>query len=144
MFAHIYIGNKEVSGTRRTMTDFTMSNVITARRSRLSAGLWILTLSAAAAFVLLSIRYFMPDGANFQGRGALLVVISTGLLAGAGPLMGLIVLPRRLFLLLNFLVILDIICTGFLTYFIPAHVAFALMVVAAFGWFAHPGPGPRV
>jgi hypothetical protein len=143
MFAHIYIGNKEVSGTRRTMTDFTMSNVITARRPRLSAGLWILTLSAAAAFVLLSIRYFMPDGASLQGRGALLVVISTGLLAGAGPLMGLIVLPHRLFLLLNFLVILDILCTGFLTYFIPAHVPFALMVVAAFGWFAHPGPGPR-
>jgi hypothetical protein len=125
------------------MTDFTMSKVITAPRSRLSAGLWILTLSAAAAFILLSVRYFMPLGASLQGRGALLVVISTGLLVGAGPLLGLVVLPHRLFLLLNFLVILDIICTGFLTYFIPAHVAFALMVVAAFGWFAHPGPGPR-
>jgi hypothetical protein len=120
-----------------------MSNVITAPRSRLSAGLWILTLSAAAAFILLSIRYFMPHGASLQGRGALLVIISTGLLVGAGPLLGLVVLPHRLFLLLNFLVILDIICTGFLTYFIPAHAAFALMVVAAFGWFAHPGPGPR-
>jgi hypothetical protein len=141
LFAHIYIGNR--SGTRGTMTDFTMSNVIAAPRSRLSAGLWILTLSAAAAFILLSIRYFTPHGASLQGRGALLVVISTGLLVGAGPLMGLLVLPHRLFLLLNFLVILDILCTGFLTYFIPAHVAFALMVVAAFGWLAHPGPGPR-
>src|ERR1700742_594051 len=83
----------------RTMTDFTMSNVGTARRPRLSAGLWILTLSAAAAFVLLSIRYFMPDGASLEGRGALLVVFSTGLLAAAGPLMGLIALPHRLFLL---------------------------------------------
>jgi len=120
-----------------------MSNVVTARRSRLSAGLWILTLSAAAAFILLSIRYFMPHGATPQGRGALLVVFSSGLLVGAGPLMGMVALPHRLFLLLNFLVILDIICTGFLAYFIPAHVVFALMIVAAFGWFAHPGPGPR-
>ncbi len=93
--------------------------------------------------MLLSIRYFMPHGAAPQGRGALLVVISSGLLVGAGPLMGLVALPHRPFLLLNFLVILDIICTAFLTYFIPAHVAFALMVVAAFGWLAHPGPGPR-
>jgi len=120
-----------------------MSKVIIAPRSRLSAGLWILTLSAAAAFILLSVRYFMPLGASLQGRGALLVVFSTGLLVCAGPLLGLVVLPHRLFLLLNFLVILDIICTGFLTYFIPAHVAFALMVGAALGWFAHPGPGPR-
>jgi len=85
----------------------------------------------------------MPHGATQQGRGALLVMFSTGLLVGAGPLLGLVALPQRLFLLLNFLVILDIICTGFLTYFIPAHVAFALMIVAAFGWFAHPGPAPR-
>ena len=141
MFAHIYIGNN--SGAGRAMTDFTMSNVISAPRSRLSPGLWVLTLSAAAAFVLLSIRYFMPHGASLQGRGALLVVISSGLLVGAGPLMGLLVLPHRLFLLLNFLVILDILCTGFLTYFIPAHAAFLLMVAAALGWFAHPGPGPR-
>lgn len=120
-----------------------MSNVITAPRSRLSAGLWLLTLSAAAAFLLLSIRYFMPHGATQQGRGALLVVISTGLLIGAGPLMALATLPHRLFLLLNFLVIMDIICTGFLAYFIPHHIAFALMVLAAFGWLAHPGPGVR-
>ena len=125
------------------MTDFTKSNAIAAPHLRLSTGLWILTLSATAAFILLSIRYFMLHGASLQGRGALLVVISTGLVAGAGPLMGLVVLPRRLFLLLNFLVILDIICTAFLTYFIPVHVAFALMVVAAFGWFAHPGPAPK-
>ena len=143
MFAHIYIGNKIESGARRIMTNFSVSNVVTAPRSRLSAGLWLLTLSAAAAFVLLSIRYFMPHGETQQGRGALLVVIASGLLVGAGPLMGLVVLPRRLFLLLNFLVILDIICTGFLTYFIPAHAAFALMVLAAFGWFAHPGPAPK-
>lgn len=142
VFAHIYIGNKE-NGARRTITDYTMSNAMIATRPRLSAGLWILTLSAALAFIVLSVRYFIPLGASIQGRGALLVVISTGLLIGAGPLMALVVLPRRLFLLLNFLVILDIICTGFLTYFIPAHIAFALMIVAAFGWFAHPGPGPR-
>lgn len=141
IFAHIYIGNKKSS--LRGLMDFTMSNVMNAPRSRLSAGLWILTLSAAAAFVLLSIRYFMPHGAGLQGRGALLVIISTGLLVGAGPLMGLVALPHRLFLLLNFLVIFDIICTGFLAYFIPAQPAFVLMVVAAFGWFAHPGPGPR-
>jgi hypothetical protein len=120
-----------------------MSNVIIARRSRLSAGLWVLTLSAAAAFILLSVRYFMPHHASPQGRGALLVVISTGLMVGAAPLMGLAALPHRLFLLLNFLVILDIICTGFLAYFIPAHIVFTLMIVAAFGWLAHPGPGPK-
>jgi hypothetical protein len=142
VFAHIYIGNNN-SGTRRTMTDSPMSNVITASRARLSTGLWVLTLSAAAAFVLLSIRYFMPHGAIQQGRGALLVVISTGLLVGAAPLMGMAVLPHRLFLLLNFLVIMDIICTGFLAYFIPAHMVFLLMIVAAFGWLAHPGPRPE-
>ena len=125
------------------MTDYAMSNVIPAPRPRLSAGLWLLTLSAAAAFILLSIRYFMPHGASQQGRGALLVVISSGLSVGAGPLMGLVSLPHRLFLLLNFLVLFDIICTGFLTYFIPAQPAFVLMIVAAFGWLAHPGPGPR-
>ncbi|HZQ40768.1 MAG TPA: hypothetical protein VFA87_08240 [Rhizomicrobium sp.] len=120
-----------------------MSNVITARRSRLSAGLWILTLCAAAAFVLLSVRYFMPLGKIPQGRGALLLVLSTGLMVGAAPLIGLAPLPHRLFLLLNFLLVLDIICTGVVAYYIPSHIVVMLMILAIFGWLAHPGPGPR-
>ena len=52
-------------------------------------------------------------------------------------------LPRGLFLLLNFLIVLDIICTGIVTYFLEAHVVLALMLVALVGWFAYPGPSPK-
>ena len=117
-----------------------MSNVITIPRPRLSPGVWLLTLSAAAAFAFLLIEYFMPHGAISQSRGTLLVVVSTGLMFVAAPFIGLSAIPRWLFLLLNFIIIADIICTGIVAWFLQAPIVLALMVTAAAGWFAHPGP----
>ena len=125
-------------------TGLSMANVISAPRERLSRGIRLLTLSAAAALVLLLIDYFMPHGAISQSRGTLLVVVSTGLMLSTALLIGLASIPRSLFLLLNFLVVLDIICTGIVAYFLEAYLVLALMAVALAGWFAHSGPGaPR-
>jgi len=124
-------------------TGLYMVNVVSAPRERLSLGIWLLVLSAAAAFVLLVIEYFMPHGAISPSRGALLVVVSTGLMFGAALLIGLAPLPRWLFLLFNFLIILDIICTGIVGYFLEAYLVVVLMVAALIGWFAHSGPGAQ-
>jgi len=120
-----------------------MVNVMAAPRERMSLGVWLLTLSSAAALVLLLIDYFMPHGAISQSQGTMLVVGSTGLMLGAALLIGLSPLPRWLFLLFNFLIVLDIICTGIVTYFLQAYLVLALMAVALTGWFAHSGPGAR-
>jgi hypothetical protein len=121
-----------------------MVNAVSASRERLSLGVWLLSLSSAAALVLLLIDYFMPHGAISQSRGTLLVVVSTALMFGTALLIGLTTLPRWLFLLLNFLIVVDIICTGIVTYFLEAYVVLALMAVALAGWFTHSGPGaPR-
>jgi hypothetical protein len=120
-----------------------MVNVVSAPRERISLGVWLLTLSAAAALVLLLIDYFMPHGAISQSQGTMLVVGSTGLMLGAALLIGLSPLPRWLFLLFNFLIVLDIICTGIVTYFLQAYLVLALMAVALTGWFAHSGPGAK-
>jgi len=109
----------------------------------MSLGVWLLTLSSAAALALLLIDYFMPHGAISQSQGTMLVVGSTGLMLGAALLVGLSPLPRWLFLLFNFLIVLDIICTGIVTYFLQAYLVLGLMVVALTGWFAHSGPGAR-
>jgi len=121
-----------------------MSNVIVIPRVRLSAGVWLLTLSAAAACAFLLIEYFLPHGAISQSRGTLLVVVSTGLMFVAAPFIGLAATPRWLFLLLNFLIITDIICTGIVAWFLQVPIVLALMVTAAAGWFAHPGPNRRI
>ena len=120
-----------------------MVNVMSAPRERMSLGVWLLTLSSAAALALLLIDYFMPHGAISQSQGTMLVVGSTGLMLGAALLIGLSPLPRWLFLLFNFLIVLDIICTGIVTYFLQAYLVLALMAVALTGWFAHSGPGAR-
>ena len=126
------------------MTDFTMSNVIPAARVGRSRSLWLVILgAAAAAFALLLTDYLMPHGAISQSRGTLLVVASTALMFGTVLLTGLVTLPRGLFLLLNFLIVLDIICTGIVTYFLEAYAVLALMLVALVGWFVHPGPSPK-
>jgi hypothetical protein len=97
-----------------------MSSVMTIPRPRLSAGVWLIALSAVSAFAFLLIEYFMPGGAISQSRGTLLVVVSTGLMFIAAPFIGLPATPRWLFLLLNFLIIADIICTGIAAWFLEA------------------------
>jgi hypothetical protein len=139
-----YHWQQETGCRTRAMTDFTMSNVIPAAREIRSRSLWLVILAAtAAAFILLVFAYFMPHGAISQSRGTLLVVASTALMFGTVLLTGLVALPRGLFLLLNFLIVLDIICTGIVTYFLEAYAVLALMLVALVCWFVHPGPGAK-
>jgi len=120
-----------------------MVNVVPAPRASVARGLWLLTIAAALSFIVLMIDYFMPHGAISQSRGTLLVVVSTGLMLGTALLIGRASLPRWLYLLLNFLIVLDIICTGIVTYFLEAYAVLALMLVALVGWFVHPGPSPK-
>ena len=143
VFALITTGDKK-RAAGRAMTDSTMSNVIPVARAGRSRSLWLVILGAtAAAFILLLTEYFMPHGAISQSRGTLLVVASTALMFGTVLLTGLVPLPRGLFLLLNFLIVLDIICTGIVTYFLEAYFVLALMAVALGCWFIHPGPGSK-
>jgi|GEM_PF-2038715 len=117
-----------------------MVNVVSAPRERISVGVWLLTVSPAAALLLLLIDYFMPHGAISQSRGTMLVVASTALMLGAALLVTLAPIPRWLFLLFNALIGLDIICTGIVAYFLEAYLVLALMAVALMGWFMHSRP----
>jgi hypothetical protein len=101
-------------------------------------GIWLLVVAAAIGLVLSLIAYFTPHGPIAQSAGALLVIISTALMAGAALLIGFVTMPRWLVILFEVLIILDIAGTGVCAYFLEAYVLLALMVIALSGWILQP------
>jgi hypothetical protein len=97
-------------------------------------GIWLLTVAASVGLIFSLIDYFTPHGAIAQSGGALLVVISTALMLGAGLSIALAKLPRWLVALLGLLIILDVIGTGIAAYFLEADVLMVSMGGALFGW----------
>lgn len=106
-------------------------------------GNWLIVIAALIALVLLVIDYFLPHGTIAHSWGALLVVISTGLMFIAGLLIALNAVPRWLVILFDILIILDILGTGFCAWFLETWMVAALMIVALFGWLAHLGANSK-
>ena len=102
-----------------------------------SYGSWLIAAAGALAFVILLIDYLLPHGEIAQSWGALLVVVSTGLMWVAALLIAIRAIPRWLVILFDILILLDIFGTGFCAYFLETWIVIILMIVALIGWVAH-------
>lgn len=98
----------------------------------------VIAIAAVVSLVLSLIAYFTPHGAVADSWGALLVVVSSGLLLIAALLIALAQMPVRLVVLFQVLIILDILGTGVCAYFLETYVLLALMVIALIGWALQP------
>jgi hypothetical protein len=114
-----------------------------ARGRTVPYGSVVMAFAAAVAFIVIVTDYFVPHGTIAHSWGALLVVVSTGLMLFAALFIGLTALPRWLAVLFEILLILDVLGTGLCAYFLEADIVLALMVVALLGWIVQIGHRPR-
>lgn len=101
-------------------------------------GAWLMAASSAIGLLASLIYYFWRGDGIAHTPGALLVVISTGLLLAASLAMATAVV--RHWLLSEFLTVatcLDILGTACAAWLLEAHWILALMVLAAVGWIIH-------
>ena len=101
-------------------------------------------LISALAFADAVFNYFWTANGIHGTEGALLVVVSTALLAGASWLVGAHVVSGWLRTLLMVLLVLDLIGTALAAYLLDAWILLGLDIVAAIAWlatvFAAPTP----
>jgi quinoprotein glucose dehydrogenase len=101
-------------------------------------GAWLMAASSAAGLLASLIDYFWRGDGIAYTPGALLVIISTGLLLAASLVMATNVV--RHWLLSEFFTVatcLDILGTVFAAWLLEAHWLLALMVLSAVGWIIH-------
>jgi hypothetical protein len=101
--------------------------------------------AAAALGLVVSLVAYLRRGSGVDHTaGALLVIISTVLLAGDAAVLALTAQMRgRWRGLLIALAILDVVGTGVAAWFLHAWLLLILMVVALVGWIAALRPAPR-
>lgn len=100
-----------------------------------AGGAWLMTLAAAIGLIVSAFAYFHLGSGIDHTAGALLVIVSTILLAGAGAALALTGGAagwwRGLLLVLT---LLDVLGTGLAAWFLHAWLLLALMVLALVGW----------
>jgi hypothetical protein len=98
-------------------------------------GNWLIVVGSGAG-LLLSIFNYVSTGNGIHGTaGALLVVISSALILIASVLMTFDILQWRwLRIVVDVLLILGIVGTGFAAYMLEAYWLVALMVLCLIGW----------
>jgi hypothetical protein len=101
------------------------------------AGAWLVAIAAAAGFVVSLIAYVTPHGPIAHSWGALLVLVSTGLIIAALLLIARTAPARWFHTVLEVLIVLDILGTGVCAYFLEAHLLLFLMAVALIGCILH-------
>jgi hypothetical protein len=101
-------------------------------------GNWVMVVGSGAG-LLLSIFNYVSSGNGIHGSaGALLVIISSALILIASLLIAFGVLRWRwLRIVVDVLLILGIIGTGFAAYMLEADWLVALMVLCLIGWLVH-------
>jgi len=90
-------------------------------------------------------NYFWTGNGIHGSEGALLVVVSTLLLALAAGVILNRWGPRSLRAILEILIVLDFLGTGLAAYFLEAWLLLALIVIAVVAWLVHvlrPAPRP--
>ena len=101
-------------------------------------GAWLMAASSAAGFLASLIYYFWRGDGIAYTPGALLVIISTGLLLAASLVMATGVF--RHWLLSEFFTVatcLDILGTAFAAWLLEANWLLAAMALSAVGWIVH-------
>jgi quinoprotein glucose dehydrogenase len=111
-------------------------------RARFPLGLWTLVIASLAALVLSAFNFFATGNGIHGTGGALLVLISSGMMVGAA----LAILDRRamarwLYGTLMALIGLDIVGTAVAAYFLEAYWVDAAMLLAAVGFVMHLAVG---
>jgi hypothetical protein len=98
-------------------------------------GAWLMALAAAIGLIVSLIAYFHLGSGIDHTAGALLVIISTVLLTGAGVVLALTAGASGGWrTVLNVLCILDVVGTGVAAWFLHAWLLLALMAAALIGW----------
>jgi hypothetical protein len=102
---------------------------------------FLLAASVAALAVALFNFFWSGNGIHSTG-GALLVVISSALMAGAAGCLLFVSLPRWLYVTLAVLVALDIVGTAFAAYMLEADILLAVTGLILLGWIAQRFQSP--
>jgi hypothetical protein len=98
-------------------------------------GAWLMALAAAIGLIVSLIAYFHLGSGIDHTAGALLVIISTVLLTGAGVVLALTTGASGAWrTVLNVLCILGVVGTGLAAWFLHAWLLLALMAAALVGW----------
>ena len=102
-----------------------------------------LLFAAAVAGLAVALFDFFWWGNGIHGSaGALLVVISSALLAGATASLMFAAMSQRLVVTLTVLIVLGIIGTGLAAYMLEANVLLAVTGLMLIGWIAQRFQGP--
>lgn len=91
-------------------------------------------LVASLGFVDSLFNYFWPGNGIHGSAGALLVVISTLLMAATLALLAWLRIPRGLAIALQVLLVLDFLGTGFAAYLLEAWILCGLDLLAGIAW----------
>jgi heme A synthase len=101
-------------------------------------GNWVMVASSAAGLALSIFNFFWPGNGIHGSGGALLVIVTAALILAAALLMALDVSASRgLRIVVDLLLFLGIVGTGFAAYMLEVDLLVALMALALVGWVIH-------
>lgn len=113
---------------------------ITLRRG-IAYGMWLLAIASLLGLVDAIFNYFWTGDGIHGTAGAALVIVSSALLTIASGLIAVGLVPWRwVVVLIDVLLFLGILGTGFAAYMLDAWVLVGLMVAALIGWFVNIFP----
>jgi Na+/melibiose symporter-like transporter len=106
-------------------------------------GVVLLGLGSLISFGAALFNYFWVGNGIHGTPGALLVIVTTALmLLAAGALMFWSAMPRWLGGVLLFLILLDVVGSGFAAYLLEASWVVGAIALALLGWIVHLVAGP--
>jgi quinoprotein glucose dehydrogenase len=113
------------------------------------AAMWAVSLLAVLALVDSIFNYVWTGNGIHGSEGALVVVVSTLLLAVAAAIVAAGRTPGWVRIVLEILIVLDFIGTAAAAYLLEAWILLGLIVLAAIGWIVHltrraPTPVPNL
>ncbi len=107
-------------------------------------GAWGLVVASLAGLAVSVFDYVTPSNGIAGSFGALLVVVTSVLLVAASLTVAFALVGRRwVRVMIDMLLCLGILGTGFAAYMLEADVLLAMMMVAFVGWLAHLCAVPR-
>ena len=103
-----------------------------------NSAIWGLAVVSLLCLVLTIYNYFSPANGIHGTAGALLVIVSTALMLVASVVIAVRwARPRWVRVLLEVLILLDILGTGFAAYMLESGILLVLMAIALIGWIVH-------